>query len=78
MSCVPTRDDHRDMRGPAVSNALLATKFSVPRRAKAAVLRPRLLDLLDTGVQGPLTLVAGRATHCCAPDIGVTLCDGTS
>jgi LuxR family transcriptional regulator, maltose regulon positive regulatory protein len=44
-----------------MSDALLATKFSVPRRPKAAVLRPRLLDLLDTGVQGPVTLVAAPA-----------------
>jgi LuxR family maltose regulon positive regulatory protein len=44
-----------------MSDALLATKFSVPRRPTAAVLRRRLLDLLDTGVQGPLTLVAAPA-----------------
>jgi LuxR family maltose regulon positive regulatory protein len=39
----------------------LATKFSVPRGPKAAVLRPRLLDLLDVGVRDPLTLVAAPA-----------------
>jgi LuxR family transcriptional regulator, maltose regulon positive regulatory protein len=44
-----------------MSDALLATKFSVPRGPKAAVLRHRLLDLLDSGVQGPLTLVAAPA-----------------
>ena len=49
------------MPGPAISDALLATKFSVPRRPRAAVLRPRLLELLDSGVQGPLTLVAAPA-----------------
>jgi LuxR family maltose regulon positive regulatory protein len=49
------------MPGPAVSPALLATKFSVPRGPTAAVLRHRLLDLLDAGVQGPLTLVAAPA-----------------
>jgi LuxR family maltose regulon positive regulatory protein len=43
------------------SNALLATKFSVPRGPRAAVLRRRLLDVLDTGVRGPLTLVAAPA-----------------
>jgi len=43
------------------SDALLATKFSVPRGPKAAVLRPRLLEMLDTGVRGPLTLVAAPA-----------------
>jgi LuxR family transcriptional regulator, maltose regulon positive regulatory protein len=49
------------MPGPAVSRALLATKFSVPRGPKAAVLRRRLLDRLDVGVQGPLTLVSAPA-----------------
>jgi LuxR family transcriptional regulator, maltose regulon positive regulatory protein len=49
------------MPRPAVSDMLLATKFSVPRGPKAAVRRRRLLDLLDTGVQGPLTLVAAPA-----------------
>ena len=49
------------MPRPAVSDMLLATKFSVPREPKAAVLRRRLLDLLDTGMQGPLTLVAAPA-----------------
>ena len=43
------------------SDALLATKFSVPRGPKATVLRPRLLETLDAGVQGPLTLVAAPA-----------------
>jgi LuxR family transcriptional regulator, maltose regulon positive regulatory protein len=55
------RDDHRYMPDAAMSDTLLATKFSVPRGPKAAVLRHRLLDLLDTGVQGPLTLVAAPA-----------------
>jgi LuxR family transcriptional regulator, maltose regulon positive regulatory protein len=49
------------MPAPAVSDALLATKFSVPRGPKAAVLRHRLLDQLDSGVQGPVTLVAAPA-----------------
>jgi LuxR family transcriptional regulator, maltose regulon positive regulatory protein len=49
------------MPDPAVSDGLLATKFSVPRGPKAAVLRRRLLDRLDVGVQGPLTLVAAPA-----------------
>jgi len=44
-----------------VSDALLATKLSVPRGPKAAVLRERLLDRLDTGVDGPVTLVAAPA-----------------
>jgi LuxR family transcriptional regulator, maltose regulon positive regulatory protein len=43
------------------SDVLLATKFSVPREPRAAVVRQRLLDLLDAGVQGPLTLVAAPA-----------------
>ena len=49
------------MPGPATSDGLLATKFSVPRGPKAAVLRRRLLDQLDIGVQGLLTLVAAPA-----------------
>ena len=32
------------------SDVLLATKFSVPREPRAAVVRQRLLDLLDSGV----------------------------
>ena len=43
------------------SELLLSTKFSVPREPRAAVARPRLLDRLDSGVQGPLTLVAAPA-----------------
>ena len=43
------------------SDALLATKFSVPPGPKATVVRPRLLAMLDAGVQGPLTLVAAPA-----------------
>ncbi|MGZ4278173.1 MAG: LuxR C-terminal-related transcriptional regulator [Solirubrobacteraceae bacterium] len=49
------------MPGPAVSDALLATKLSVPRGPRAAVVRHRLLDQLDLGVQGPVTLVAAPA-----------------
>jgi LuxR family maltose regulon positive regulatory protein len=49
------------MPDPAASDALLATKLSVPRGPRAAVLRPRLLDRLDGGVQGPVTLVAAPA-----------------
>jgi LuxR family maltose regulon positive regulatory protein len=40
---------------------VLRTKFAVPRRPRAEVLRERLLALLDSGVQGPLTLVAAPA-----------------
>jgi LuxR family maltose regulon positive regulatory protein len=43
------------------ADALLATKFSVPREPRAAVLRHRLLDLLDAGTLGELTLVAAPA-----------------
>jgi LuxR family maltose regulon positive regulatory protein len=49
------------MPGWALSAALLATKFSVPRAPKAMVVRPRLLDVLDAGVEGPLTLLAAPA-----------------
>jgi LuxR family transcriptional regulator, maltose regulon positive regulatory protein len=40
---------------------VLRTKFAVPHRPTATVARPRLLDLLDAGVQGPLTLLAAPA-----------------
>jgi LuxR family maltose regulon positive regulatory protein len=40
---------------------VLKTKFAVPRRPTATVARGRLLDVLDAGVQGPLTLVAAPA-----------------
>jgi LuxR family maltose regulon positive regulatory protein len=43
------------------SEPLLATKLSVPREPRGAVVRPRLLDRLDAGVQGPVTLVAAPA-----------------
>ena len=49
------------MPGPACTDALLATKLSVPRGPKAAVLRHRLLDRLDAGMEGPVTLVAASA-----------------
>jgi LuxR family maltose regulon positive regulatory protein len=49
------------MPDSAVPDALLATKLSVPRGPKGAVLRARLLDRLDDGVQGPVTLVAAPA-----------------
>jgi LuxR family maltose regulon positive regulatory protein len=45
----------------ARATPLLQTKFAVPRGPKAAVARPRLLDMLDAGVEGPLTLVAAPA-----------------
>jgi LuxR family maltose regulon positive regulatory protein len=51
----------RSMPRRLASEVLLATKFSVPREPRAAVARPRLLDRLDAGVQGPLTLVAAPA-----------------
>jgi LuxR family maltose regulon positive regulatory protein len=56
-----TRDHCRAVSRRNASDALLATKFTVPRAPKAAVLRPRLLDALDAGVQGPITLVAAPA-----------------
>src|SRR4051812_34964896 len=56
-----TRHDLRDMPDPVASDALLAIKLSVPRGPKGAVVRHRLLDRLDAGVQGPVTLVAAPA-----------------
>ncbi|HEX6697816.1 MAG TPA: hypothetical protein VF080_13490, partial [Solirubrobacteraceae bacterium] len=49
------------MQDPAASDALLATKLSVPRGPRAVIVRERLLDRLDVGVQGPITLVAASA-----------------
>jgi LuxR family maltose regulon positive regulatory protein len=49
------------MPDPVASDGLLATKLSVPRGPKGAVVRHRLLDRLDAGVQGPVTLVAAPA-----------------
>src|SRR3954449_1026895 len=49
------------MPDPVASDALLATKLSVPRGPKGAVVRHRLLDRLDAGAQGPVTLVAAPA-----------------
>jgi LuxR family maltose regulon positive regulatory protein len=40
---------------------VLKTKFSVPRGPSTMVSRSRLLDALDAGVQGPLTLLAAPA-----------------
>ena len=49
------------MPDPAAPDALLATKLCVPRGPKAVIVRDRLLDRLDVGVQGPVTLVAASA-----------------
>jgi LuxR family maltose regulon positive regulatory protein len=40
---------------------VLSTKFRVPRAPPAMVVRPRLLDCLDAGVQSPLTMLAAPA-----------------
>jgi LuxR family maltose regulon positive regulatory protein len=48
----------RGMPPLATADALLATKFSPPRTPRALIARPRLLDMLDAGVQGPVTLIA--------------------
>ena len=42
-------------------HTVLKTKFSVPRGPSTMVSRSRLLDSLDAGVQGPLTLLAAPA-----------------
>ena len=49
--------DERARTGP-VEPTVLKTKFSVPRGPTTMVSRGRLLDALDAGVQGPLTLLA--------------------
>ncbi|MGZ4270035.1 MAG: LuxR C-terminal-related transcriptional regulator [Solirubrobacteraceae bacterium] len=53
---IPARAANR----PA-EHTVLKTKFSVPRGPIAMVSRGRLLDTLDAGVQGPLTLLAAPA-----------------
>jgi LuxR family transcriptional regulator, maltose regulon positive regulatory protein len=52
--------DERAASQPA-EHTVLKTKFSVPRRPTTMVSRERLLDSLDAGVQGPLTLLAAPA-----------------
>jgi LuxR family transcriptional regulator, maltose regulon positive regulatory protein len=52
--------DARAVNRPA-EHAVLKTKFSVPRGPITMVSRSRLLDSLDAGVQGPLTLLAAPA-----------------
>jgi len=54
-------DDLDGMSGPTHRVRVAQTKFAVPRGPTATVVRPRLLDMLDEGVEGPLTLVAAPA-----------------
>jgi LuxR family maltose regulon positive regulatory protein len=54
----PRQDEHAET--PA-ERTVLKTKFSVPRGPSAMVARRRLLDALDAGLQGPLTLLAAPA-----------------
>src|SRR5436853_475151 len=42
-------------------DSLIQTKLTAPPPRSAVVARPRLLDLLDAGVRGPLTLIAAPA-----------------
>ena len=49
------------VEGPPAKHTVLKTKFSVPRGPTTMVPRSRLLDSLDAGVQGPLTLLAAPA-----------------
>ena len=55
----PSQDQRPESR-PA-EHTVLKTKFSVPRGPSTMVSRGRLLDALDAGVQGPLTLLAAPA-----------------
>ena len=54
------RQDRR-IDGEPADRAVRKTKFSVPRGPTTMVPRDRLLDALDAGVQGPLTLLAAPA-----------------
>jgi LuxR family maltose regulon positive regulatory protein len=49
------------MSTPSSSEVFLVTKLVVPRPPPGLVVRPRLLDLLDRGALGPLTLVSAPA-----------------
>jgi LuxR family transcriptional regulator, maltose regulon positive regulatory protein len=51
----------RGMPGSTRSGRIAQTKFAVPRGPTATVVRQRLLDQLDEGVQAALTLVAAPA-----------------
>jgi LuxR family transcriptional regulator, maltose regulon positive regulatory protein len=51
----------RGMPPRAAAATFLATKFSPPRTPQAMISRPRLLDLLDAGARGPVTLLAAPA-----------------
>jgi LuxR family transcriptional regulator, maltose regulon positive regulatory protein len=44
--------------GPTAHDALAATKFIAPRVPSGWVPRPRLVDLVERGLEGPLTLLA--------------------
>jgi LuxR family transcriptional regulator, maltose regulon positive regulatory protein len=44
-----------------MAGLLLETKLHVPRRRRSAVARPRLIERLDRGVEGALTLVSAPA-----------------
>jgi LuxR family maltose regulon positive regulatory protein len=55
----PSQDERAESRPPQPT--VLKTKFSVPRGPSTMVSRGRLLDALDAGAQGPLTLLAAPA-----------------
>jgi LuxR family transcriptional regulator, maltose regulon positive regulatory protein len=48
-------------RRARAATAVLTTKLAVPRRPPAMVARGRLLDAIDAGMEGPLTLLAAPA-----------------
>src|SRR5919198_5614359 len=49
------------MPGRAEAGQVAQTKFAVPRGPKETIARPRLFEVLDAGLQGPLTLLAASA-----------------
>src|SRR5919202_157081 len=49
------------MPGWADAGRVAQTKFAVPRGPSPMVVRARLLDVLDAGVEGLLTLIAAPA-----------------
>jgi LuxR family maltose regulon positive regulatory protein len=46
-----------------MSNPLLSTKLYIPRTRKGLVHRPRLIERLDAGLLGKLTLVSAPAGY---------------
>src|SRR5215813_11586970 len=51
----------RSQQALSPGDSVIQTKLAAPPPRSAVVARPRLLDMLDAGLHGPLTLVAAPA-----------------